>query len=122
MNAEDDLKMSVFDFSMILGPRSVVLIINNVEENTVEDISWSFSATKDSEDGFNITYSDVIEELEADKSIVFTTKLESGFGITTVKATVNRSLTGEMTESINVVQLGPLSIGRPFALSFMNAS
>ena len=122
VNAEDDLKLSLFGYSVVLGPRSVGFILNNIGDSTIEDISWSFSTHNDAEDGFNMEISDVIDEIGPGESTIFSIKLESDFGIIDLKASANCSQTGEMSDSIKIFQLGPLSIGRPFALSYIMAS
>lgn len=114
----DQLQVGVFGASLLTGLRRVGFVLVHDGEQTIHDITWSFTVNGISDERINIEYNDQIETFEPNESVIFSTNELVGRGFIEVSATASSSQGDFDTERINMFQLGPFTMGSPMILAW----
>ena len=118
MITNEDLHIAAFGSSMLIGIRRVGFVLNNIGEQTLTDVSWSFTVTSTDSEEVIFSDDDIIEEFSPDMSTIFSVNLHNDVGFIKLTATASCSeIESEVTNTLTVFQLGPIYLGRTFFFS-----
>ncbi len=118
-----ELKVEAFCGSILTGISRAGGVICNGGDGTINDITITLTITGGFDGSIDETYQDTTpDELDKDSTITFLTSGTQGFGPVTITFTATSSNAGEATSTIKGFQLGPITIGQPYFISFVRAS
>jgi len=111
----EEIYISPFGSSILIGVRRVGLVMTNIGENTYSDVSWTFTATRTEDNEIVYSHTGIAEDLPPDLSTIFSVHLPNDIGYLKLTATATCSeLENELSNAITVFQIGPVCIGRSF--------
>jgi hypothetical protein len=114
----EELHIASFGSSLLIGIRRVGFVMSNTGENTLHDVSWTFTVTRSETNEIIFTDQDTVEEFTPDLSTIFSVHLPNDVGYLDLTATATCSeLESETSDTLTVFQLGPFCIGRTFLFS-----
>lgn len=117
-----ELKVEAFGGSILTGVRRAGGVICNCGDGTINDITITLTITGGFDGSIDETYQHTVpDELDKDGAIVFLTSGTQGFGPVTITFTATSSNAGEATSTIKGFQLGPITIGQSYFVSFARA-
>lgn len=118
-----ELKVEAFCGSILTGISRAGGVACNGGDGTISDIQVTLTITGGFDGSIDETYQDTTpDELGKDGAIVFLTSGAQGFGPVTITFTATSSNAGEATATIKGFQLGPITIGQSYFISFVRAS
>ena len=114
----EEIHIAAFGSSMLIGLRRVGFVMGNTGEHTYTDIAWTFTAVRTETDEIVFTDTDVTEEFTPDLFTIFSVHLPNDIGYIDLTVTASCSeFETDLSNTITVLQLGPICIGRTFLLS-----
>ena len=117
-----ELKVEAFGGSILTGISRAGGVVCNGGDGTINDITITLTITGGFDGSIDETYQDTTsDELDKDSTITFLTSGAQGFGPVTITFTATSSNAGEATATIKGFQLGPITIGQPYFISFVRA-
>ena len=114
----DDINVGVFGASLLTGLRQAGGVIINNKNETVYNISYTFSVI-----GINDEFIDYVDygfkdELGVNSAFLFSTKFVNGFGPVIISLNASLSNGFYIQESTNGFQLGPFTFSKPYVLAW----
>lgn len=114
-----DFKVGVFGASLLTGFKQIGGVINNNNmDESVYNISYTFSVKGINDDSINFVYSDYIDKLDPNTAFLFTINFINGFGPVVISLNATTSNAGFDDESIKGFQVGPYTFAKPYLLAW----
>lgn len=114
-----DFKVGVFGASLLTGFKQIGGVINNNNmDESVYNISYTFSVKGINDDSINFVYSDYIDKLDPSTAFLFTINFINGFGPVVISLNATTSNAGFDDESIKGFQVGPYTFAKPYLLAW----
>jgi len=118
-NAE--MQVTLFGASFITGIRQVGFSLRNAGGNpndeTIHDISWTFTVKSIADDSIDFSYLDEVESMAYNEESQFLTNAISGSGPVTLSISASSSNPEEVSKTIKGYQIGPITLSQNFFLS-----
>jgi hypothetical protein len=119
-NELEDFHVGVFGASLLTGLRQTGGVINNNNyDESVNDISFTFSIIGLIDKSIDYVYSDFLDELEPNQAYLFSTRSINGFGPVFISLNASTSNSGFAEESIIGFQIGPVTIAKTYMLAWI---
>jgi hypothetical protein len=116
----DDFHVGVFGSSLLTGLRQQGGVISNYnQDESVYNISFTFSIIGIYDESINYVFSNFIDELEPNQALLFSEMFVSGFGPIIISLNASSSNAGDTEESIKGFQIGLFTISKPYVLAWI---
>lgn len=116
----DDFHVGVFGASVLTGLRQQGGVISNYNhDESVYNISFTFSIIGINDESIDYVYSNFIDELEPNEALLFSEMFVNGFGPVIISLNASSSNAGVAEESIKGFQIGLFTIAKPYVLAWI---
>jgi hypothetical protein len=118
-NELDDFHVGVFGASLLTGLRQTGGVLNNNNyDESVYDISFTFSIIGLYDKSIDYVYSDFLDELKPNQAYLFSTRSINGFGPVIISLNVYTSNAGFAEESIMGLQIGSITLTKTYMFAW----
>lgn len=118
-NESSDFNVGVFGASLLTGFKQVGGVINNNNiDESVYNISYTFSITGINDGSIDFFYHDNIDNLDPSTALLFTFDFIHGFGPVIISLNATTTNAGSDEVSIKGFQIGPYTIAKPYLLAW----